>query len=215
MKNEAYLVKSNKKIKNYPFFLYNILDNLTKNLLKLKNYFRNNPLLYISFKLLFSIIFIILPLFIVANDSLLYLRSENQVEKLEKTFAKKTEKENNFPSFNNKTLIRNNNNESSIKKIKIIHKKRNSKNKNTTDITEKNHKENSEVFINKNKIFEKFKKEFLKVELLKDGNNFLNDYEKDKKIDLFFPLKLSISILIIILLSYLVNKIYHFYSINL
>jgi hypothetical protein len=322
MKNEAcsYQVKLKRlkpkqkiKANNYSFYLYDILDSFTKELIKLNHYFRKNPIIYISLKIIFTFLFIIFPLFLTFNNNLVYLKSQNQ--NLIGKFKTKTSNSNetnlnkekniiisnkinnntynyfnNSYSYSNLTFdLNKNENESknnntnniqrkgnnllsrnnsfnynkanllnktlssSLSSSKIKLKKKldyrysgniisnnNNNNKNLdlnftmnnqikSEIKLENQKEKemkkeniSKTISNKDKDKDNDKdkeKEKEKEDIDNNNNNnkdiIIWNFESERKNDFFFPLKFSILTLIVLLLSYLLYKIHHLYSINL
>lgn len=80
MKNEAeYIPKGfvRKKKKTRSYFLYDISDPFTKNLVKLKSHFKKNPCKYILVKLIFGALAILLPFMLVCHNAYCFLISEN------------------------------------------------------------------------------------------------------------------------------------------
>jgi hypothetical protein len=229
MRSEAYYNKNKRKKKNLTYHLYDILDPLTKILVKSKSFFRKNPFTYISFKILFGILAIILPLILVCNNSYNFLthkKDENKnyyeipIMNINYNYSNEHINDNNylgnlteisknkstsedyysdFPNFNqaNITVTR-----------KVIKTSRKIFNVNLTNTS--NQIKNDKNFI------KNYKNQFLKLNNITESNQGNNSdllFIKNE-IDLLIPFKFSVVLLILMLVGFILNKLYYVFFVN-
>ena len=187
MKNEVKF-KNRKKTKLISYHLYEKIDPITKILVRIRSYFKLNPFQYFLLKFFFGFITIIIPLIFVCNNLNMFFKNE------ESLINKNSE--NNIYQLNNltdkKILIKNN----YFKKL----------NKSVGNLTFNflNNSNSTNNIINDKFFVEKYEKNFLiknKTEELDFG------FETNKRIDFLLPLKISFSVIILLLLSYFLYKL--------
>lgn len=227
MRKEAYYNKNKRKKKQLTYHLYNILDPLTKNLVKLKSFFRKNPFIYISFKFLLGIFAILLPMMLAWNNCYDYLINENSdnfkkpMINLNKNISNNDSLTNHY--FDNLTENYDNNNTSryyysdfpNYNETNITILKTNL-NKNSRKIFQINLTNTSNHIKNDKNFMKNYKNQFLKLNNLTnlDKENSSTTMKISEEVDLFVPIKTSLLLSILMLIGYVVYKFYHHLFVN-
>ncbi len=250
MKSEAYYNKNRRKKKPLTYNLYNILDPLTKNLVRMKSFFKKNPFAYISFKMTFGMFAMILPLILVCFNSYYFIISENDNQFSNYKIPLINNNDNNHSSsinnssFNlNKSIIilKDNhvkniyndvNNASSINGIfsedyyysdfpayneaeaNINLTRITTTRKISSAIIQVNFTNTFNQIKNDKKFIKEYKNKILQINNLTESNTGNNTataalFHINTQVGLFYPFKVSIFTLIIMLMGYVIYKLYY------